>query len=99
MARRHPYNQELSIMFELITERRFCTVAARSKVFATLAAYVAPLDGPFLVKTVSREALGVKFDNLSRYDRDMVTSTLRRLGFELRRPHWCRRDAEARAVA
>jgi hypothetical protein len=86
-------------MFEHTTERRFCTVAARSALFATLAAHLAPLDGPFLVKTVSREALGVKFDNLSRYDRDMVTSTLRRLGFELRRPLWYRRTVEQKVAA
>lgn len=80
------------------TERRFCSVAARSALFAKLSAYLATRDGPFLVVTVSREALGVLFNNLSRYDRDIVTGTMRNLGWELQRPHWYRRTAEARAA-
>jgi hypothetical protein len=82
-----------------ITERRYGTIAARSKLFATLSTYLATRDGPFLVAKVTSDALDVKFNNLSRYDRDMVTGTMRNLGFELRRPYWCRRAVEQRAAA
>jgi hypothetical protein len=94
----HTYNQEPSPMFEPTNERLFCSVRARSELFAKLSAFLAGKDGPFLIATVTSDALDVKFNNLSRFDRDMIRRTMRNLGWELRRPHWYRRDAERAAA-